>query len=380
MHIVSYNDCHELDAIEGAWEHLSQQELKYVPSFSELRHHLQTSDLKFRVLVAVDNSQITAVACFIYHDTNKSYEIATRRLFSLPVKELSLFGSCVLGQPSEDIIRKFFQLIIAELRFDIINLGRILVDTPLYNAVTSLRHGTVASRVTRKIQPWWLIRLPRSFDEYLASLSATTRRSFARDGRHCEKEAPDFRVMQRPEDVEKFLLDAEKISRLTYQWGLGYGTRNDEHTQRRLIRLAKNGLLRCYILYLRGAPCAFGWGELVHRTFVFEQTGYDPQYRKVSPGTALILRMIRDLIENTDCEIFDFKWGGDDGYKARFGNVSFSCVAIQLAQIYRPYSLLIVALDEMLNLFKKVAGSIIEHGAVKRRLRTVLRRYGIGTF
>ena len=354
MDIVSYNDCSELDALEGAWEHLSEQELKYVPSFSELRHHLQASDLNFRVLVAIDNSQITAIACFIYHDINKSYEIATRRLFSLPVKELSLYGSCVLGQPSENVIRRFFQLIIKEFRFDTINLGMIFVDTPLYNAVTSFHHGVMASRVTRKIQRWWLIRLPRSFDEYFASLSATTRRSFARDLRKCEMEAPDFRVMHSPEDVEKFLFDAEKISRSTYQWGLGYGTRNDEHTQRRLTWLAKNGVLRCYILYLSGAPCAFGWGELDHRTFLFQQTGYDPQYRKVSPGTALILQMIRDLIENTDCDVFDFKWGGDDGYKARFGNVSFSCVAIQLAQIYRPYSLLIVALDEVLNLFKKL--------------------------
>jgi hypothetical protein len=144
MDIVSYNDCSELDGLEGAWKQLSEQELKYVPSFSELRHHLQAGHVKFRVLVATDNSQITAIACFIYYDTTKSYEIASRRLLSLPVKALSLFGSCVLGRPSENVIRQFFQLIIAELRFDIINLGMIFVDTPLIQCShqsSSRRHG-----------------------------------------------------------------------------------------------------------------------------------------------------------------------------------------------------------------------------------------------
>ena len=123
--------------------------------------------------------------------------------------------------------------------------------------------------------------------------------------------------MRLPEEVDKFLEDAEKISRLTYQWKLGYGLCNDEATRQKFFRLAKNGTLRCYIIYLHGEPCAFGWGELCHRTFVWYQTGYNPKYYKLSPGTALLMRMIRDLIENTNCKVFDFLWGGEDGYKAK---------------------------------------------------------------
>ena len=102
MKIESYSRCSELDALEDAWDQLSEKELSFVPSFSELRY--QVAGSKFRLLAAIDNSQVIAIACFIYGNSAKSYEIASRRLFRLPVKQISLFGSCVLGQPSENVI------------------------------------------------------------------------------------------------------------------------------------------------------------------------------------------------------------------------------------------------------------------------------------
>jgi Acetyltransferase (GNAT) domain len=379
MKIVGYNKCSELGAIEDAWNHLGKQGLFFVPSFSELRSQLEASGSQFRVLVAVDNLQIIAICCFIYVNEKRHYQIGRTKLFYLPARVVNLFGSCVLGQVSEDIIREFFGLIIKEGGFDLINVGNIFVDSPLYTAITSLHKG-IAWRGTRKEKLWWLIRLPGSFDEYIASLRETTRLHITRDCRKFEREAPRFRIMTLPEEVDIFLRDAEKISQVTYQWNLNYGLRIDESARPQLIRLAKNGNLRCYISYLHGKPCAFGWGELTYRKFYFKQTGYDPRYRKLSPGTALIMRMIQDLIEKTNCEVFDFQWGGLDGYKSRFGTVRFSCASMQVAQVYRPYPLLIAALDQMLHLAKNLVGLVVERGPIKARLRSALRRYGVGTF
>ena len=134
------------------------------------------------------------------------------------------------------------------------------------------------------------------------------------------------------------------------------------------------------LLFIFGGPCAFAWGKLSYGKFSFQRTGYDPQYRKLSPGTALMIRTIQDLIENTNCKVFDFLWGGEDGYKSRLGNVSVSCASIQVAKIYRPYSLLIILLDQTLNLAKTLVGLIIERGPLKKRLRSARRRHGIGTY
>ena len=220
MEIVSYNSCSDLDALEEAWEHLAEQGLYFIPSFSELKHRLVAGGAQFRLLVAVDNSTITAIACFIYGNSRKNYEIALRRLFGLPVKVVTLFGSCVLGEPSEDIVKRFFGYIIEERGFDLIDVGEIFVDLPLYRAIVDLGGGTIAWKTSRGERRWWLIRLPRSFDEYIASLRAGPRVHLTRDCRRFEREAPDLRVIQHPHEIAIFLRDAEEISRLTYQRSL----------------------------------------------------------------------------------------------------------------------------------------------------------------
>ena len=382
MEIVSCADCSKLDVFSDSWARLSEKELGFIPSFSELRQEIAERGGKFRLLAAIENSQIVAMAAFICSRSTKRYLFGTRQLFELPVRKVSLFGSCVPGGTDENIIRKFFQVLFEESGFDLIHVGEVFIGSPLHKAITSLGHGAVAWR-ERKIQIRWLIRLPGSFDEYLASLRPTTRTAINKARRKLEREAPEFRVMLLPEEVETFLRDAEKINRLTYQWDLGYRLCNDESTRERFTRLAKNGNLRGYILYLHGNPCAFGLGEFSHRTFGGHRMGYDPHYRKLSPGTALLMWMIRDMIENTDCEIFDLKWGGEEGYKSRFSTMNLGCARMELAQIYRPYSLLIVALDLALNAAKNFTEHALHlisgRGALRQRLRSALHRYGFGT-
>lgn len=380
MRIVSYTNLSELVAIEGIWDSLAGSDLLFVPSFSELYNWLRADNSKFRVLAAVDdNSQITALVCFIYRDSKKTYHIGARQLLGLPVRIVDLFGSCVIGDATEQLTTEFFNVIVKEGGFDLIDLGVIFVDSPLYKAAKKISNVLVW-QVARKKRYWWLIRLPRTFDEYFSSLRARTRAHVVRDLRKCEREDPKILLMRRPEDVDRFLRDAEEISRVTYQWKLEYGVRNDEHTREAFLRLAENGMLRGYISYVRGKPCAFGWGDLSHGKFYFRQTGYDPKFRKVSPGTGLMMHMIRDMIENTDCRIFHFQWGGNEGYKARLCTESHICTSLQMAPARQPYSWLIVILDQLLNLLKNSIGFVVEQGPFKTRLRSALRRSGVGTF
>ena len=384
VQVKSYTDCSELDPLEVAWDRLCEKEPQYVPSFAEMRHTLQGSGTKFRMLTVVDRGKIVAMACFIFSNTKKAFYVVARRLFELPVREASLFGSCMPGQPSEDVIRRLFQIIIDEADFDLISVGEIFIDTPLHNAIKSFRGGTIAWSSSRKKRFRWMINLPNSFDEYMVSLGSVTRRSFNRDCRKFDGAKPQYRIFNREEAVEEFLRDAEQVSKLTYQSKLGYGVCDDERTRERLSQLAKLGQLRCYIAYLNDKPCAFGWGALAHRTFAFQQTGYDPQFRHLSPGTSTIMYIIRDLIENTNCRVFDFLQGGETGYKSRLCPVRLACAEMHLASRMRPSVLFIVALDRAIVLAKQaiitLAGWVIGSGTFNRRIRKILRPLGIVTY
>jgi CelD/BcsL family acetyltransferase involved in cellulose biosynthesis len=378
MDIVNVNNSAQLDALEDAWNRLAKKGLYFVPRFAELREALAGNQSKFRLLTAVENSQIIACACFIYVKTMKTYEIAWKRLCRLPVTMVVLFGGCVVGEPSEDVIQSLLETIIKEGDFDLLSIGNIFIDSPLYRASTTLRN-TFTWTGWRKERRWWLIRLPASFDEYPASLPERTRAHITRDCHKFERKGPEFRLMRYPEEVEYFLRDAEKISRLTYHWDFD-GLHNDENTRNSFINLAKSGNLRCYISYINGKPCAFGWGELTYRRFNFRQTGYDPEFQRLSPGTAIMMRMFRDLIENTDCEVVDLLWGGTDGYKSRLANASFPCASVQVAITSKPYSLLIGALDIILNRVKNLMALLIERGPLKGLSRKLRRQKGVQTF
>jgi len=94
--------------------------------------------------------------------------------------------------------------------------------------------------------------------------------------------------------------------------------------------------------------------------------------------------LVQDLIENRTCEIFDFGSGGRDGYKSRLAAASLSCEQIQMAQIHRPYPLMIFVLDRTLNVVKTAilgpVETLLAHGAFKRRLKSMLRPFGVGSY
>jgi len=378
MQVKSYRSLTELDALEQAWNRLAEGELFFVPSFAELKSQLETEQNKFCLLVARTDSKDQAIACFIYSDANKFYHVGGKKLFALPARVVTLFGSCVLGNADESLIRKFFEVIFKDGEFDFLELGYIFVDSPLYKSLSGV-DGAFAWRAARKHHRWWLIRLPSTFEEYLSALRERTRLHIVRDCRKFERHRPEFRAMHRADEVDSFLQDAVTISQRTYQWKLGYSLRNDEKTREQFVGLAKRGMFRGYVSYIDGKPCAYGWGDLSHGKFYFRQTGYDPQFRKSSPGTALMIRIIRDMIENTNCRIFHFQWGGEDGYKSRIATEGHMCCSMHICKT-RPYPLLLAVLDQIINFAKNTVGLVVERGPLKARLRSTLRRLGVGTF
>jgi hypothetical protein len=373
----------ELEALKDDWARLAAQEPCFVPSFSELRYHASVSGADFRALVAREEGEIKAIACFFYRDGRKWYEIATKKLFAFPVKSASLFGSCVLGNPDEATIQRMFRILAETSEFHVIDLGEIIIESPLYRAITSLR-GVVAWSVMRKSQIRWMAQLHGSMETYLASLRPSTKTRVARDGRLFNKKNPDYRIFRRPDEVASFLPDAEQICRLTYQWNLGYQIRDDEVWRAKFTRWAEQDAWRGYLVYVDGEPCAFAWGELAYKTFAFRMTGYDPKYGKLSPGTAIIMDMFRDLIETAGCECIDFGGGSELGYKSRLGNVGPACARMQAAQIYRPYPFFLFLCDEVIHAAKNAIMGTLEkaagHGLLGRRLKTLLRPFGVGSY
>jgi len=373
-----YRRSAELLVFRNDWGRLVGELEFSFPNFDELLWLIEHRPDDFMLLVYRLDGRIVSLACFYRITSRKSYGAGERRLFSLPIREVVLFGASMLGRVDAQTTSGVLAAVTAQFRFDVLTLGETRVDAPLFAQIHQLRHRFHVVETSRKRSVRWLIRLPADFDAYMMTLGANSRQNIRRETRQLDKHfACEFLTVTSEAGVEPFLAAAESISRKTYQWNVGQRMLNDDSSRRSLTQRARRGELRCYSLALNGQPCAFMRGSLVGGIFAFETAGFDPEFGKASPGAVLLMWAVRDLIENSDCKIFDFGSGGDNvGYKARFGNESHSCAALQMGLRTRPYTLLLFGLQQALHGFLNLATKVIGNGAFRIRVKRALRKYG----
>ena len=368
----------ELSQIEGDWARLIRGSLFSVPSFDSIRAWAREFDGRFLVLVHRTGGCVTALACFYCVKATKAYKAGERMLFTLPVRDLRLYGSAMPGVAEGEVAKHFIDIVNREFRFDVLTLGDVPLASPLYAAVMAQQDRFVVTELSRKRSLRWLIRMPQSFDAYMMTLGAKSRQNLRREARLFEKQFQAvFQSVRHADQAETFLRDAETISRKTYQWNVGQRIVNDEPARHALVRRAQQGELQCYVLHADGAPVAFMRGRLAGGTYDFETAGFDPAFAKASPGAVLLLFAIRDLIEQAHCITFDFGQGGDlVGYKARFGNESHVCSSLQLGPRWSVYTRILFALQSFLFATLNLANHLLGEGKLRARVKKALRKYG----
>ena len=174
-----------------------------------------------------------------------------------------------------------------------------------------LPHGPIYARR--------FIDLPRTYDAYLAKFSAKTRSTFKRKIKKLGEAAgsvAELRTYRDSDQIDAFLDAAIEVSKTTYQWNfLGIGLRDRARLERQCRFAAREGWLRCYVLWSGGAPIAFLYGLVARSTYYYIDVGFDPAWSKYSAGLVLNLLMIEDLITQPGApKQLDFMYG-DMWYK-----------------------------------------------------------------
>jgi len=167
----------------------------------------------------------------------------------------------------------------------------------------------------------WQIELQPTLEEYLASVSSSTRKGVRRTSSRLERELGDrlsVRVFSDTPDLDVFLDDIEAVAGRTYQRRLGVGYVGDDRQRTRLKLLAAHGWLRGYVLYLDGQPIAFELGELYGGRFHSVAGAYDPDHAHERVGAYLLLEAIEEL-GSRHVSLLDFGFG-DAEYKGKLAH------------------------------------------------------------
>ena len=223
------------------------------------------------------------------------------------------------------------------------------------------------------------IRLPDTFQAYLAGLTAKSRTTLRRkvrkllgqtdplgsSGSHLleaavvNNRAAGIVRVTRAEDVPWLVQRMTDLSRKTYQYNLlGLGVRDPEQLARDAKAAARRGWLRSYVLLVNGQAVAFMHGLQFPGqipgasrggSYDYIDVGHDPAWSSQSPGTVLQYLVIEDLYRHDPPAVFDFG-PGDAVHKARFGNAS--------------------CLETDFYLFRRTARALWAHGAHSACTRT----------
>lgn len=163
------------------------------------------------------------------------------------------------------------------------------------------------------------IRLPDSYDDYLAGMDGKLRHEIRRKDRRLRAEHPDARLVDSsPETVGA---DLDRFIEL-HRAGRGEKGRfmvpGMELFFRRLgSTLLADGTFRLSFLEAAGAKIAAAAGFRWRDRFLLYNSAYDRAYAHVAPGMVLVAELIRSAVQE-GFRVFDML-KGDLPYKYRFG-------------------------------------------------------------
>jgi hypothetical protein len=251
---------------------------------------------------------------------------------------------------------------------DIATLDYSDTSGALYRQAMSLP-GFLNRDILTVPQPHHLMRLRPTFDEVFNSLSGHYRQAFRSQGKKIEKKlGARLRIhcFRDPAELDEGIRAVEQVARKTYHRGLGVGF-DDSPRSRRLMRFhAERGELRLFVLFDGDAPITF-WAGVVHgECYYSDHTGFDPEYRDISPGNYLLVKMLREFCE-TGVQTIDFGLG-DAVYKQRLGNHTFQEAAVNLFAP-RPKGLTIWFFQSLTAGTSLILKKMLAHGDLVAKLK-----------
>jgi CelD/BcsL family acetyltransferase involved in cellulose biosynthesis len=184
--------------------------------------------------------------------------------------------------------------------------------------------------------PAAVLRLPSSFDDYLASLTPKRRHELRRKLRRFSRELPSART--RLATAATLERDLETFVALHRR---ARGPKASFMQQRvagffRSVAEAfhEAGWLRLHVLEAEGRPLAATFGFACDGVYYLYNSAYEPRMTAVAPGLALVTELVRDGIEER-LRVFDFL-RGVERYKLDLGAEVEQLVRIRLERRPEP--------------------------------------------
>jgi len=235
------------------------------------------------------------------------------------VRSLTIDAKRILGHISPAnsvIINQELNKCLKQNIADVVLFQFLPITSNLYPLALTTRNSFVRDQFP-DIMSCYRMTLFDSLDAFMATKKGKVRSQLRRIQRRLEENFPGkvvVKCFQDKNEITQFCRDAAEISQQSWQFDIDRGFIDNDETRQILTILAERNAFKGYILYLDDKPCAFKGGVIHKNIFFGESIGYNVEYKKLSVGMALLLRVIEDLSLEPDIQFIDFG-PGDVDYK-----------------------------------------------------------------
>jgi hypothetical protein len=253
--------------------------------------------LRPHVLALYRNSDLDAILVGRLERKRLTLKVGYLTLFDPEVRCITFVYDAIRGNASPENTRLLVNAVtncLAAGEADLAMFEFVPLGSLLYRIARELP-GLLTRDSCASPQKHLVMTVPEDSKEVYDRMSHARRKDLRRKMRRFEAHPagePTIVYYRDPSEVDRLMRDAEFIASKTYQRGMGVGFANSDQVRARLELGAQQSLLRGYVLYVGGRPCAFWIGMLYGTTFVGEYTGYDPEFGEFSPGMFLMMRVI----------------------------------------------------------------------------------------
>lgn len=243
------------------------------------------------------------------------------------IRVLDLIHGGLRGNATRENVELLVRNVLKSLRQGEIDLAifeHLRVDSLLYEVVRALSRG-IERGVPRERTTHRYLELPENSEDLYKILPPEHRQNYRRKGRKLVKDFSgdvSIKCYDSTRDLDLIFREIETIARKTYQRGLGFGFADTPEMRGRFELAAFKGWLRVFILYVGGKPVAYWTATAYSGMLCGDQVGYDPEFRRYSPGMYLSLNKLGDMCDHKEShKITQVDYGiGDAEYKSLLSN------------------------------------------------------------
>ncbi len=261
------------------------------------------------------------------------FDVANHVLAKFRFPAATVWGAEFMLPSGLDGLQVLETILDSERKCQAIYLPTIPTDSTLFKTLTAVGASRFLCYLPYGIRPWHHLQIDGDFNDYLSRMGTKTRGTLRRKVRKLQESTAGkfaFRRLSSPHEVPELIKSVSQISQATWQNRLlGLRIDNDPDTIAGYTEMARQGLLRAYLIELGNRPCAFLIGYQYRGVYYYEETGFDEAFTELSPGTAVLFLAIEDLFAFDRPRSINFGIG-DGVHKRRFANLERQDAAVLL--------------------------------------------------